>query len=196
MDNTTVSGAVNLGSTPGRSTKKLYLFIFRRNYMEVKIIEFNKKYSDEIYKLQTEQWGVWDDESKIQKAQQNEIILIALYKKQFAGFVTGQLEKDIFHLKINCVKPCFQKLGIGTLLLKAIIEKAKALFNFAKFRAEAISVYGKCNAKKLLENFHFNHIRTDKGYWGKLYPEVLCLECFKKPCECDSLVYELKNNKG
>ena len=164
--------------------------------MKIKIVEFNKKYASEIYQLQTEQWGFWDDESLIQKVEEEEIILIALYYNEFAGFTTGRLEGDVFHLKINCVKPCFQKLGIGTSLLKAIMKKSKELFKFTKFKAEAISVYGKCNSKKLLENFQFKHVKTDKGYWGKLYPTVICGECFKKPCECDSLVYELQNNKN
>ena len=161
--------------------------------MKIEIVNFNEKYADEIYQLQTEQWGFWDDEQKIEKVKEGEIILVALFENQFAGFVIGQLEEAVFHLKILCIKPYFQKMKIGTLLLTEIIKRAKEKFNFSKFRAEAISVYGKCNAKKLLENFHFNYIRTDKNYWGKLYPEVLCGECFKKPCECDALVFELNN---
>ncbi len=108
--------------------------------MKVEIIDFDKKYADDIYNLQTDQWGFWDDESVVEKPKDNEIILIALQHKKFAGFISGELESDVFHLKINCIKPEFQKIGIGTLLLKAIMQKAKKLFNFKKFRAEAISV--------------------------------------------------------
>lgn len=164
--------------------------------MKIQITDFNKKYSNEIYELQTAQWGFWDDETKIEKVCETEIILVALLNNQFAGFVSGQLEEEIFHLKICCVKPEFQKNGIGSKLLTEIIKKAEEKFVFKKFRAEAISVYGKCNAQKMLQNLNFNFVRTDKSYWGKLYPHVLCTECLKTPCECDSLVYELDNKKS
>ena len=164
--------------------------------MKVEIIDFNKKYANEIYDLQTSQWGFWDDESVIEKPKDNEINLIALKDKKFAGFFSGELENDSFHLKVCCVKPEFQKVGIGTLLLKEIIQRAKEMFKFSKFIAESISVYGKCNSKKMLENAGFKLVRIDKHFWGKLYPRVFCKECLKQPCECDALVYELENDEN
>ena len=161
--------------------------------MDIEIIDFNIKYSEQIYELQTSQWGVWDDEHPIEKIEDDEIFLIALYEQKFAGFISGKLEGDTFHILICCIKPEFQKKGLGTILTKTIIEKAKQMFSFSKFRAEAISVYGKCNGRKALENLGFNLVRIDEKYWGQLYPHVECKECFKSPCECDSLVFELEN---
>ncbi len=160
---------------------------------EIRIIDFDKKYAKEIYDMQALQWGVWDDEKCIEVVKDNEIILIALCDDNFAGVIIGQLEEDIFHLMICCIKPEYQKMGIGSMLLSEIMKRASQDFHFSKFRAEAVSVYGKCNSRKLLENFQFNLLRIDKRYWGKLYPHVLCEECHKKPCECDSLVFEKEN---
>lgn len=164
--------------------------------MKIQILNFDKKFSEQVYELQLNQWGIWDNERPIEKVEKDEIVLIALCEDKFAGVIMGKLEGDVFHLLICCIKPEFQKLGIGTLLLKTLIKKAVKKFPFSKFMAEAISVYGKCNSRKLLENFGFNLVRIDEKYWGKLYPHVLCKECFKSPCECDSLVFELKNIKS
>ena len=161
--------------------------------MKIEIVDFDKKYSHDIYELETSQWGVWDNEACIDDVQEGQIVLVALCDNHFAGLISGQIEDNVFHILICCIKPEFQNHGIGTLLMDSIIARAKESFRFVKFRAEAISVYGKSNAKKMLENAKFNLVRIDKEYWGKLYPHVLCTECGKKPCECDSLVYELNN---
>ena len=133
--------------------------------MEVKIIDFDKKYSIQIYQLQVSQWGVWDNEAPIEEVGENDIILIALCNNEFAGVITGQLEEDVFHILICCIKPEFQKMKIGTMLFDELMKRAKEKFKFSKFMAEAISVYGKVNAKRLLENFNFQMVRFDERYW-------------------------------
>lgn len=163
--------------------------------MNIRIIDFDKKYSKDIYELETSQWGVWGNEAYITEVKEDEIIIIALCDDKFAGLSTGRLEEDVFHLLISCIKPEFQKMGIGTILLDEMMKRASEKFSFSKFRAEAISVYGKCNAKKVLTNAGFEIARIDKGFWGHLSPDVFCTECMKKPCECDSVVLELKNKK-
>ena len=158
-----------------------------------KIVNFDKKYAKEICELESAQWGDWDDEGCIEEVKEDEIILIALNEDNFVGMISGKLEQDVFHLLICCIKPEFQKMGLGTILLKEIMKKASKKFKLAKFRAEAISVYGKCNAKRVLEKEGFQLVRIDEKYWGNLYPHVVCKECLKSPCECDSFVFELEN---
>jgi len=158
----------------------------------IEIVDFDKKFSQDIYEMETSQWGIWENEAVIEKVGENEIVLVALCNGKFAGLISGKLKDDEFYILIACVKPKFQKMGIGTSLLNEIMKRANQKFSFSKFTANAISVYGKCNAKKLLENANFVCTKIEEKYWGKLYPNVMCTECFKKPCECDSLFYELK----
>lgn len=157
-----------------------------------KIIDFDKKYSDDIFKMESSQWGVWGDEAKINSVQKNEIIRIALYENKFAGIVRGFNEKDFFKVYIICILPEYQKKGFGTLMLKDFLEKAKEKFNPKLFTTEIISVLGHANSKKLFENFGFKLAKEYKGYWGKQFPNVFCTECNRKPCICDALIYELK----
>ena len=73
--------------------------------------------------------------------------------------------------------------------------RAKQIFEWLYRGVESfdeMSNLSKSLREKLAEKTYITSLKIEEKYWGKLYPNVMCTECFKKPCECDSLFYELK----
>lgn len=164
------------------------------DYSKFKIIDYNKSYADLIDNMEINQWGVWGEESIDEFVGENEIIRVALYNNEFAGVAYGNIEdSNCFWIDVICLVPKFQKCGFGTLILNDIIKTAKTRFKIKKIKTESVYVNGHSNSKKLLENRGFKVYKTsEKGYWGKLYPDVFCTECSHCPCECTTLFYELE----
>ena len=164
------------------------------DYKKFKIVDYENKYAKLIDDMEIEQWGEWGEESIDDFVSETEIIRVALYNDEFVGVAYGELDGDkSFWIDVICLVPRFQKCGFGTFMLEDIINVAKSKFNVNTIKTESVFVNGHSNSKKMLENTGFKvYKQQEKGYWGKLYPQVFCTECNHCPCECTTLFYELK----
>jgi ribosomal protein S18 acetylase RimI-like enzyme len=154
---------------------------------------YNDKYKQDLYKLQTDQWGEGSDTDDlfIDADLNKRYIKIALKDEKLIGACVSTIENKSCHLDFIIIKPKFQRLGLGTYLLSDTIKYAKDK-NCKKIVAEAFDVCGKINSLKLLENFGFKRIKSFENYWGNLTPDFDCKECGHKPCICSMHLYELK----
>ena len=121
-----------------------------------------------------------------------DLFLIALVGNEYAGHIYGIFIGDLFYFDVIIVKEEFRNIGVATELLKETIKVLKSK-NFKTIITTAELL--KDNTvllKPLLEKFEFKNITNIKGYWGKLYPNVLCNECNSKPCQCTAAVF-MKN---
>ena len=164
------------------------------DYSKFKIVDYEKKYSKAIDEMEINQWGSWGEESIDDFVSETEIIRVALYNNEFVGVAYGKLTKEsFFWIDVICLVPKFQRCGFGTLMLKDIIQLAKDKFHINLIRSESVLVNGHSNSKKLFEQNGFSmYKQQEKGFWGKIYPDVFCTECNHKPCECSTLFYQLK----
>ena len=164
------------------------------DYNKFKIVDYEKKFADLIDQMEVNQWGQWGEESIDDFVNPNEIIRVAIYDNEFVGCAYGELQNDnSFWIDVICIVPKFQKCGFGTLMLKDIINVAKTKFKIKTIKTESVFVNEHSNSKKMIEKAGFSVCRQqEKGYWGKLYPQVFCTECNHCPCECTTLFYELK----
>ena len=160
--------------------------------MEFRIVDYTTDYMQDVYQLETQQWGIWGEEAYIKEVKSNQIVRVALCGDVIAGICYGTFENRSFHIEVCCIKPEYQKKGLGTRFLKEMIALAQEKFDAKIFRAEAISVYGHANAARVLEHNGFVFVKEEKLYWRREHPEVFCTECHKQPCECDALFYELR----
>lgn len=159
------------------------------------IVEYSDKYANEINEMEEKQWGVWEEDILIQDhLKEDAIAFVGLYDNKFAGTVYGKIGggRNQCHLEVLCIKPEFQKQGLGTLLLERFIKEAKEKYSITKIYAEAVQVNNHCNSQKVLEMHGFRFIKEEQEYWGKLYPDTYCAECNNKPCKCSARLYERK----
>lgn len=164
---------------------------------EFVIVDYDDKYAQEINEMEKKQWGCWADELLIQQHMKEKGIIsfVALHNGMFAGIAYGQVNQENHneaHIEVICIKPEYQKKGLGTLLLRQFIQHAREKHSITLIKAEAVKVLTICNAKKLLEKNGFILIREEKSYWGQRFPETFCTECHQRPCICSALIYELK----
>ena len=163
------------------------------NIEKFKIVDYESRYAKDVDDMEINQWGEWGEESIDDFVNENEIIRVALYDNDFVGVSYGNFEIDHFWIDVICIVPKYQKQGFGTLMLDDIINVAKSKFNINLIRTESVYVNEKSNSKKMLEYRGFKtYKKQEKGYWGKMWPNVFCTECNHNPCECITLFYELK----
>lgn len=162
------------------------------DYKKFKIVNYEIKYATAIETMENNQWGKWY-ESIDNVVNEHEVIRVALYDNDFVGVTYGNIEgSNSFLLDVICIEPKYQKKGFGTLMLDDFIQEVKAKFDIVSIKAELVYFNGIANSQKLLENKGFKKYKQpEKGYWGKLYPEVFCTGCNHCPCECTTLFYEL-----
>lgn len=93
--------------------------------------EFIYQTKKEAYKIYVEQnWGEWNEEKQRDffeefiKAYAKDILLICLNNEKI-GFYHGRVEKNCFELGNICIVPKHQGKGIGTKILKDIINENK-----------------------------------------------------------------------
>jgi ribosomal protein S18 acetylase RimI-like enzyme len=156
----------------------------------IMFVGYEDKYKEDLYQLQIDQWGEGSDTDDLFENLDNRYIKLAIKDGKLIGACVSTIENKNCHLDFVIIKPKFQKLGLGTQLLKDTIKYAKDNA-CEKIVAEAIDVCGKINSLKLLENFGFKKIKSFKNYWGNMTPDFDCRECGHKPCICTMHLYEL-----
>ena len=118
-----------------------------------------------------------------------DLFLIALVNNKYAGHIYGIYVGDLFYFDVIIVKDEYRNKSIAT----KIIEKTIEILKHNNFKTIVTTVENLNNFENhlipLLEKYNFEKITNIKGYWGTLYPEVLCNECNSKPCKCVATIY-------
>lgn len=161
--------------------------------MEIK--DYAPKFKEQIADLQTAQWGDGSDSDEVtDNLNKYEIKIIADGDNLFGAAVWHIENEETCFVDFIILKPQIQHKGWGRKLMDKVLEFA-ANHNCKFVECEAISVYGKVNAKNLLESMGFEKQFEKKNYWGKKIPTFHCKECGQKPCVCSMLKYK-KEIKG
>ena len=157
--------------------------------MNVRIVNFDEKYISEIDELEDTYWGKWGSNSIKDEYNKYNLFLVALVNNKYAGHLYGINIGDLFYFDVIIVKEEYRNNGVATKL----IEKTVDILKNSNFKTVVTTVEKLKNRKNhlasLLQKYNFEEITDIKGYWGKLYPDVLCNECNSKPCECVATVY-------
>ena len=90
--------------------------------MDIKIVNYNKKFQFDINKMLNKQWNTTFSHNK------SIIGKIALVNNEFAGVCYGWKKKDWFYLNTLCVCVKYQQCGVGTKLLKSFVDNVKQRF--------------------------------------------------------------------
>lgn len=155
----------------------------------VEIIDYDKKYAEEIDKLDQEYWGICETSKVSDEIRNQDIVKLAKLENHVVGIIhfkpIGDLV-DAYHLLVKSEK---QGQGIGSLLmeeaLKEVLKKG-----FKTVIAHTVEFEGKINAKKILEVNGFQELYKVKNYWEALYPGSYCKQCNSYQCHCGVVVYQ------
>ena len=157
--------------------------------MNIDIVNFEEKYVNEIDELENKYWGKWESYSIKDEYKKYDLFLIALVNNKYAGHIYGIYVGDLFYFDVIIVKDGYRNKSIAT----KIIEKTIEILKHNNFKTIVTTVENLNNSENhlipLLEKYNFEKITNVKGYWGSLYPEVLCNECNSKPCKCVATIY-------
>lgn len=157
----------------------------------MKIINFNKKYKEDLDKIQIEQWGEGSDSDDIFNNLNSYQIKLVKDNDSICGACVWHIkDENVCYIDFIIFKPEYQHIGLGRELMQIVVDYAKQN-NCLKIECEVINACGKMNAKNLVETFGFIEKKVVKNYWGRLYPDFDCRECGHKPCVCTMHKYVL-----
>lgn len=159
--------------------------------MKIEIVDYKNSYANELNQIDIDQWGNLNEEDKVENFfTPNRIFKVALLNSTPIGFAHGKFFDDnSFEIEVICIHKNFQRLGIGTKLLKELLNIALKK-KITKAFAYLVNAKNHTNAAKLVENFGFVHKHNIQSYWGLPDPEYYCPECEQKPCICIAEYWE------
>lgn len=154
----------------------------------VVLSNYENKYKQVLDELQKEVWGEGSDTDDIISTLNDRYVRLAFIDNEVVGASVSEVALSSCHIDFIIIKPGFQKMGIGSLLMKDIVEYCSNS-NIKLIECEAIDVFGKVNAEKLLNKYEFVCTYSKDNYWGELYPDFYCKQCNSKPCVCTMKKY-------
>lgn len=156
----------------------------------IKYIDYKESFLKEMDMLDDSYWGLEENESIKDEIDKNSIIKVALNEEdKVVGFIHAQKIGDLLEIHNLLVKEEFQKMGIGSHLLKDILEIGKNL-EMKNSIANAVAIKGEhINSEKLLLNFGYQPIYRVNHYWDAIYPGYYCRQCNSNECICANVVF-------
>lgn len=156
----------------------------------ISYVDYKEKYLQEMDQLEDNFWGLEEQESIQDEIDKNSLIRVALNEEnRVVGFIHAQVIGDLLEIHNILIKENYQKRGIGSHLLKEILEQGKML-GMKNSIANAVVIKGEyINSEKLLLNFGYKPIYRVNDYWEAIYPGYYCKQCDSNPCYCDNVVF-------
>lgn len=160
--------------------------------MKIEIVNYKKEYSKILNKIDSDQWGNYENEVIEDYLTEDRCFKVALFDNYPVGFAFGKIIKDSFEIETICIHKDYWHKGIGTLLLTFLLNFAKDK-GIKKSFSYLVRANNHTNSAKLFRNAGFRHIKDIKNFWGNLDPNYYCPECNSKPCICTA-EYWAKSN--
>ncbi|MCI8545293.1 MAG: GNAT family N-acetyltransferase [Bacilli bacterium] len=154
----------------------------------VTIINYDRKYAEEIDKLDQEYWGICETTNVSDEIRDQDIVKLAKLEDYIVGIIHFKPIGDLIDAYHLLVKPENQGQGIGNLLMKEALKETLKN-DFKTVIAHAVEFEGNINAKKILETNGFQELYRVKNYWESLYPGSYCKQCNSYQCHCGVVVY-------
>lgn len=157
----------------------------------LKIINYDKDYSEKVDKLDEKYWGSCETDKVSKDIKPSDIVKIAIIDEAVIGLLHFKQIGDLIDCYHILVDSEYQRQGIATKMMEEALSEVKKR-NIKTLVAHAVEHDGVINAGKLLKNFGFEEMYTVNNYWNSLYPDEYCKQCRNNACHCGVVVF-LKN---
>ena len=155
----------------------------------VKIIDYDEKFLNQIEILDGDYWGRNSQEKYGDTINEHSLIKLAIEDNKLIGLIHCQIIGDLLDIYHLLIQQDYQKRGIGTLLMNAIMEEVDKR-NIQNSIANAVITKGEhMNAEKILLHFGYQEMYRVNDYWHSLEPDIYCSACKSNNCKCGSAFF-------